>query len=269
MNIYDLIENAEYVKKCDSTDGNKYIMPLDKAGFWSVYKESELRDTFLIIDKKGDINFYIKLEDIRRIEYLLHSNNNKIYAEWNNDGPEIILSIDGFEKIPGFIMELNNNMDLFIIQRFLKNRSLFVQYIMEDDKGIIKLLTREMQLDKDFIERLKYYVELDYYQEYPRIEEEAAEHEKGHYIKIEGKEDKLQEVFDIVEEVEKELTKGSITLHVEAEDFIYFIFSGDIEHIKTIIDKIGCRINIIEEGMTQLKGKPFFKYNNGLLYFFK
>lgn len=268
MDIYDLISNAEHITKCKSTEENKYIMTLEKADFWDVYKESGIRDTFIIIDKKGEINFYIKLKQLDQLKDLLHSNNIFLDAEWNYNGPEIILNIDGLERIPGFIFEIQKNMDAFILKKFLKNQEIFVQYFTQDERGIIKLLTKKMQLHNNFIERLKYYIELDYYGVYPRIKDEKIESENGYYIRTDWKTSILQEVLDIAEKIEKKFTKGSITIHVEAKDFCSFIFSGDMQNIKLIIDKISKRVNIIEEGRIDVRGKPFLKYKSGLLYFY-
>ena len=269
MDIYNLIDNAAYIAKCNSTEENKYIMALDKIDFEDVYRELKYRDTFLIIDKKGDINFFIKLNDPTIIKYLLGSNKISIHAEWNYYGPEILLKIDVIERIPGFILELENNMDAFILQRLLKNSKAFIQYIIQDEKGIIKLLTEKIKMDRNFIERLKYYIELDYYEKYPRIIEEEIDGENGYFIKTQARIETLEEVLVVIEGLKIEGTNEQIIVYVEANDFYKVIFSGDIIIIKIIIDEISKSVNIIEEGRTEVSGKPFFKYCNGLLYFFE
>lgn len=269
MDIYNLINSAAYITTCNSTEENKYIMALDNTDFWNVYKELKCRDTFLIIDKKGNINFFIKLIDITIIKDLLRSNNIYIRVEWNNYGPEIIIERDGLQRIPGFILQLKNNMDDFILQRFLENNEVFIQYIIQDEKGIIKLLTEKKQMDKNFIERLKYYIELDFYSEYPRILEEERNEEYGYYIKTHEELKVLEEVLDIVSGIKHSNTNEQITVHVEVDGFYKIIFSGDILNIENLMDEICNKINVIEKGRTEVRGKPFLKYKNGLLYFFQ
>lgn len=269
MDIYNLIDNAAYIAKCNSTEENKYIMALDKINFWDVYRELKFRDTFLIIDKKGNINFFIKLNDPTIIKNLLDNNKTSIYAEWNYYGPEIFLKIDGIERIPGFILELENNMDASILQKLLKNSEAFIQYIVQDEKGIIKLLTEKIKMDRNFIERLKYYIELDYYEKYPRIIDEDIYEKNGYYIKVLGEIKVLEEIMNRVSRLAALYTNEIITVHIKANDFYKIIFSGDIIIIKKIINEISNNVNIIEEGITEVRGKPFFKYSNGLLYFFE
>lgn len=266
MNIYDKIKNAAYITKCNSTGWNKYIMELDKNDFWDVYREIKLRDTFLIIDKKGEINFYVKLKELDLLKHLSGSNNISINADWNYYGPEIILNIDGFNRIPGFILELEKKLDVFILQRFLNNHEVFVQYIMQDEKGIIKLFTEKIQMNNDFIEKLKYCIELDFYKMYPRIVEEKAGGEKGYYIKTNNDIKILEEIMEIVQESKVQMINVSTTVYAEDDEYYKIIFTGDI-HI--IFDRLLKKINIIEQGNTEVKGKPFFRYKNGLLYFFE
>lgn len=269
MNIYDIINNAAYITKCNSIEDNKYIVALDKIDFWDVYREIKLRDTFLIIDKRGNINFFIKLNDPFLIKDLLERNKISLYVEWNYYGPEIILDIEGLERIPGFILELNKDVDVFILQKFLKNREAFVQYIIQDEKGIIKLFTEKIQVNGNFIERLKYFIELDFYGVYPRIIEEEELYESGYYIKTNSDINVLEEVLNITDGLSCQITNEPIKVHVETNDFYKIIFSGDIQNIKIVLDEISKKINIIDEGRTEVMGKPFFKYKNGLLYFFK
>lgn len=266
MNIYDILKNAAYVTKCNSTCENKYIMELDKNDFWDVYREIKMRDTFLIIDKKGEINFYINLEGLDLLKHLSGSNNISINADWNYYGPEIILNIDGFGRIPGFILELEKKLDAFILQRFFKNHEVFVQYIIQDEKGIIKLFTEKIQMNNEFIERLKYYIELDFYKMYPRITEEKTGNEKGYYIKTNNDIKILEEILEIVQESKAQMINVSTTVYAEDDEFYKIIFFGDIQ---IILDRLLKKINIIEEGSTEVKGKPFFRYKNGLLYFFE
>jgi hypothetical protein len=243
-------------------------MTLDKIDFLDVYREIKYRDTFLIIDKKGDVNFFIKLNDPTIIKDLLGNNKTSIYVEWNYYGPEILLKIDGIERIPGFILELENNMDAFILQRLLKNSEAFIQYIVQDEKGIIKLLTEKIKMDRNFIERLKYYIELDYYEKYPRIIEEEIDEENGYFIKTRAEIEVLEEVLDVVEGLKIQGANEPIIVHVEANDYYKIIFSSDMINIKNILLELYKRINVMEEGRTVVKGKPFFKYSKGLLYFF-
>jgi hypothetical protein len=268
LDIYNRINNATYVTKCNSAYDKKYIMALDEVEFLDVYRELKHRDTFLILDKKENINFFIKLNELTIIKNLIGSNKISISAEWNYYGLEITLRIDGFGRIPGFIMEVENNMDAFIIQRFLKSREAFVHYIMQDEKGIIKLLTEKIKLDENFIESLRYYLELDFYGKYPRVIEDEMYDENGYYIKVHGELKILEEVLDIVRGLKTLNTDGLIAVHVEANDFYKIIFSGDMINIEIAIDEISNSIQIIETGRTRVKGKPFFKYIKGLLYFY-
>jgi hypothetical protein len=268
LDIYNIINNAAYITKCNSTDDKKYIMALDKMEFFDVYRELKYRDTFLIVDKKENINFFIKLNELTIIKNLLGSNKISISSKWNYYGLEITLRIDGFGRIPGFIMEVENNMDAFIIQRFLKSREVFVHYIIQDEKGIIKLLTKKIKLDENFIESLRYYIELDFYGKYPRIVEEEMYDENGYYIKVHRELEILEEVLEIVRGLETLNIDGLIAVHVEVNDFYKIIFSGDMISIKIAIDEISNSIQIIETGRTRVKGKPFFKYIRGLLYFY-
>lgn len=268
MNIYDKIKNAAYITKCNSTGENKYIMPLYKEDFEDVYREIRLRDTFIIIDKNGDVNFYIKLKKLSFLGYLHENNNLSIRAAWNYYGPEIILNIDGLEEISGFILQLENERDIFILQSFLRKHEAYIQYIIQDEKGIIKVLTKKIQISRDFTERLKYYIELDFNRSYPRIVEEKIDNEKGYYIKTCSEIKVLEEILDTVQESKTEISNGSIKVHVEAGDFYKIIFTGDIQNIKIIFDKLLKKVNILEEGSVEVRGKPFFMYKNGLLYFF-
>lgn len=268
MDTFDLIENAEYISNCKSTKENKYIMPLDKIDFWDVYRESTIRDTFLLIDISDNINFYIKLKDLTKLSILLGNNNISICVQWNYYGPEIILNIDGLAKIPGFVFEINKNFDLFILQKFLKQQYIFIQYIIQDEKGIIKLLTKKVLLDSSFIEKLKYFIELDFYNAYPRIDEEDIVNKNGYYITTNSDITILEDVLDMAENLKKQFTKGTLTIHVEAREEYTFILSGKAENVKIMLDGLLMSINIREEGRTYVRGIPFFKYENELLYFF-
>ena len=243
-------------------------MALDKMEFLDVYRELKYRDTFLIVDKKENINFFIELNELTIIKNLLGSNKISISSEWNYYGVEITLRIDGFRRIPGFIMQVQNNMDAFIIQRFLISREVFVHYIIQDEKGIIKLLTEKIKLNENFIESLRYYLELDFYGKYPRIVEAEMYEENGYYIKVHKELEILEEVLEIVRGLKTLKTDGLIAVHVEANDFYKIIFSGDMINIKIAIDEISNNLQIIETGRTRVKGKPFFKYIRGLLYFY-
>jgi hypothetical protein len=269
LDIFNVINNAAYMEKCNSTEDSKYIMALDKIGFWDVYKEIKYRDTFLIIDKKGNINFFIKLNDLTNVKDLLGNNKISIYTNWNCHGPEIVLDINGLERVPGFIFELENNTDAFILKRFLENSEAYVQYIIQDEEGIIKLLTEKVQIDSNFTNRLKYYIELDFHDEYPRIKDKEIYEELGYYIKTYGDTKVLEEVLNVAVSLKTQSCDELITVHVEADDFYKIIFSGDILNIKTLIDEIAGKVNIIEEGRTEVGGKPFFQCNRGLLYFLK
>lgn len=269
MDIYDRINNAEYISKCNSTEENRYIMALNEIDFWDVYRESKYSDTFLIIDKNGNINFFIKLITPQLIGELLENNKISLQAEWNYYGPEVILSIGKLGNIPGFILEINKNMDNFIIQRFFKSGRVFVQYIIEDEKGIIKLFTEEIQVKREFIERLKYFVELDFYKKYPRIKREETSNEKGYYIKTSADINILEEILDAADGLSHKIRNKQITVYVEANDFYKVIFRGDMQSIGILLDEVCKRIIIFEEGMTEIPGVPFFKYRNGLLYFFE
>lgn len=269
MDIYDIINNAAYITKCNSTEENKYIKILDKNDFLDVYEEIKLRNTFLIIDKKGNINFYIKLKAPYLIKDLAEGNKISLFTDWSYYGPEIILNIKGMERIPGFILELDKNLDVFTLQKFLKNKEAFIQYVIQDEAGIIKLLTEKIIIDEGFVERLKYFIELDFYEAYPIITESEKLDEEGYYIKTNSDINVLEEVLNITGGLSWQITDEPITVHVEADDFYTVIFSGDMTNIGAILDEISKKINIIEEGRTKVTGKSFFQYKNGLLYFFK
>lgn len=269
MDIYDIINNAAFTPRCNSTKENKYIMVLDRMEFWDVYRGVEGRNTFLVIDKEGDINFYIKLNDLLIIKELHENSRISLDVEWNKYGPEIVLAIEGIERIQGFILELGNDADVFILQRFIKNQKIYVQYIVQDEAGIIKLLTQKVQIEDSFVERLKYYVEMDFYSQYPRIDEEETCEEKGFYIKTEMRAEVLEEVLNTAEEFRIPYKNKSITVYITADDFYRVIFSGDMQYVKNIMIEMSKRINVMEEGSTIVRGKPFFRYCNGLLYFFK
>lgn len=267
MDIYDIINNAAYIAKCNSTEENKYIRILDKNEFLDVYEEIKLRNTFLIIDKKGNINFFIKLKDPFLIKDLTENNKIYLFADWSCYGPEIILDIKGMERIPGFILELDKNLDVFILQKFLKNKEAFIQFIVQDEQGIIKLLTEKTIIDEGFVERLKYFIELDFYGAYPIITESEELDEEGYYIKTNSDINVLEEILNITGGLSRQIANESVVVHVKADDFYTIIFLGDTTNIGAIFDEVSKKINIVEEGRAMVTGKPFFQYKNGLLYF--
>jgi hypothetical protein len=268
LELYELIDNAEYDTACGELNYTMHIIIMDKKDYGDVYREIEDKSTFLLVDKKGTLNFFIKLEKGFSLERVIES-QPQIFTDRNIWGPEVVVNFGMDNEFTAFTLEFDNKYDLYLMKKLLESGELFFQYIVQDEHGLIKLMSKEIKTGEEFVERLKYMLEFSFHGMYPRIDRVAEGKKETCFITCNRNINDLEAIVDAIDDFSTMGYNDEFNVYVDADDCYKIIFSGNIPNIEKLKREILRKINIYDEGTTALSGKPLLKYKRGLVYFFR
>jgi hypothetical protein len=268
LNLYEIINDAEYAVKCGDLNCTNHIVILDKKEYGDVYREIENKTTFLLVDKKNNINFFVKLEEGFFIEHIINC-EPQIFINRDICGPEVVVNFGLDNEFTAFTLELDKKYDLFVIKKLLESTAVHYQYVIQDESGIIKLFSKKIEIGEGFIEKLKYMLEFSYYCRYPRIDMVQDDNREAFFMEVKGELSNLEMLMDIMDDLGKMSYNDDFNVYIDGYENYKIFFSGYVPNIDIIKNKILMKTGILEEGISHISGKAFFRYNKGLIYFSK
>ena len=264
------------VEKEDGTKDNAYksinftrhMLPLSRIDYDYVYRKLKYKDTYHFVDEGGTVNFLIKIISGKQIESVMKGAKS-IYVFRDMNGPGIELSVGGLDKSYVFLFDLSDNRHRDNLKKLMSRREVFMHFIIYDEKQCIKCFSALLNIDSRIFERLNYMISLTTEGCYPRLELNEHEKEDANFIVVKSNTAVLEELLNIVDSLQKWGSKDCFTVYVSEQSGYKIFFAGQAINLNYIKNEILKKFQIFGEGIEPPSGKPFFKYDRGMLYFYK
>lgn len=267
MEIFEIVEKTKNNSTYKPLSSNGYMVPLNSREYDYVYRELRYKNAFHFTDINGDLNFLIKINMGKDIERVV-KNRKILDVIGKKEGPCIELNIEDMDQKYLFVFNLKNEVSMLNIKSLLNKQKIYLHFIICDEKSCIKNFTALFELNEIIVEKFRYFTELCYYQSYPRIDFTGDSNKKAWVVIFDESFEILDEILEITDKLKNWGSMDKFNVYIEYKDGLALIISGECNNINYIKKEIGKRYKIIKEYEDTPKGKPFFRYDRGMMYFF-
>jgi hypothetical protein len=269
LDIFNIIDSAKNKTSYAKMDSSKHMITLKTMDFGFVYRELKFKSTFHYIDSSDHVSFLIKITSAKDIEVIMKSRKT-VSVIREIDGPGVELIIEGVEKRFIFPFELDNPNHLYELKKLIESREIYLYFILYSQEQCVQCFSALLGVDDRILERLIYMIKLTSLGEYPRVEFESIRDELTEFIKLKGDSKVLEDVLDITEMLQKWGSKDRFIVYIDYDGDYKVFINGNIQNMKYIKKELLRKYELIEEGIVDVPtGKAFFKYDKGMIYYFK
>lgn len=268
MEIFNRIDSAVRDEVYRGLDSDKHMVSLKPSEYGFVHRELKYKNTFHYIDLNDNAVFLIRITSARGIETVMKGKKVVSVARGLR-GPSIELNVDGFGERYRFDFDLDNHINLYELKRILASREVFMHFILLGEEQYLHCFSAMLSIDNRIMERLVYMLELTSQGEYPRIDFKGFSDKECSYIKFNGDLKLLEDMLEALDKLQKWGSKEEFNVYVDYDQGFMFFFEGDTKNKEYIKKVLIQKYELQEEGMGKARGKPFFKYEKGMIYFYK
>lgn len=256
------LENFNY----EEIGNDKNLIQLNSIKYKFLYKGLVNNNAYFYLDRNKGINFCIKIKSLGELKNYV--SKDKSFSIGNGEkGPEIVISFIGTDNVYVFGFNIESRIDKEALDVIVKNKKINIHYFV-NDSGLIKLYSETYPLFDEIIESIAYMMEFSENARYPRIKYDK-ELGQGYYLKLQTGLEGIEEVLKVIELLQKWSSLDEFDVFLDYKENLYVFFSEGIKNIEFIKKELEKKLPIIEEGRGPIKGKPFVKYKNSLIYFYE
>lgn len=268
MEIFKRIDSAVRDGVRRGFDSDKHMVSLKPGEYGFVYREMKYRNTLHYIDTFDDAAFLIRITSAREIERVM--NSKKVVSVIRGlKGPTIELTVDDSGQKYLFEFDLESSIHLYELKRILAVREVYMHFILWDEEKCLHCFSATLSIDNRIFERLIYMLELTSFGEYPRIDFKGFREEDCSYIKFNGDIRLLEDMLETLDKLQKWGSKEEFSVYVDYDQGFKFFFDGNTKNKEYIKKELAPKYELKEEGTGKPHGKPFFRYEKGMIYFYR
>lgn len=267
MDIFEKINAASNSSRYKILDSNKHMITLSSGEYDFIYRELKHKNNFQYTDLEGRVNFLIRISTIKDVETVV-KNRKTVSVLRELEGPGIELGIEGLANRFIFTFDLNNQVHLYNLKKLLKNREAYMHFLLWNENNLINCFTALLEIDQRILERLIHMLQLTNSGEYPRINFQGYNALNCVYFVFDYAEGLLEELLDTVDILQKWGSKDIFSVYIDFEQGYKVIIDGNAQNKDYLKKELTKKYTLIEEGNCKPSGKPFFKYDKGMLYYY-
>lgn len=268
FDIKDILQEAHNNRKYKNIDTEKSLVVLDRLQYGVVYSELMYKNTMSFIDDNDNLNLIIKFGNMLDIERIVKGKTD-VQVERLDNKIVVDIQIGGTNIGGNFIYDLSNSQHLYFIKRLIESGDIILHFVAMNVGEYIKCISILLRIEKKIMERIIYIVQLAANTVYPEIEYKSTAKTKSFYLEVPEIYTGLESVIMCTDALEKWGSRDAFNVYVLYDESLKIYFSGDISNTSYIKQEIGKKCTIMSEGFEDYSGKPFLKYDNGMIFFYK
>jgi hypothetical protein len=270
MDIFKILENLQSNQVYREINSTHHILPLSYKEHTHIYSELKFNDTYHFIDNNEDLNFIAKLNPQDNINRIINS-RSALYVSRNLDIPVIEFIFENEQSSLSYKFKFNlfDNKHLNNIKHLLRSKKVYLYFLTNNNNLLYKNYSNLVVFDEFTLNKFTYFLEFCYNGYCPRIEFEGFSNQNAYFFIFDCDATVLEDILDITEKLQKWGSRDTFTVSVERNNNYKLYFSGNISNLDYFKKELTKKYRLIDEGTIQASGKPFFRYSQGSLYFFK
>jgi hypothetical protein len=268
LDISEILNAAECTAKYKAIDAEKPILILNRREYGPLYARLEYMDTAHYIDDNDEENFLIKFDYFGDIENIIrYKVDMNLY--WRYREVILKLNVENTNISGEFVFDLDDAGHLYEIKKIIENNKIYLHFVHGSRKEIIKSISILMNIDGLIMEKFIYTVSLAYSGSYPVIQPEENNEDKGCFIDVENREGVLEDLIDIADELGKWSSSDDFKIYLDNSRGLRVVFTGSCSNLNYIKSELVKKHAFTGEGEGAPLGRPFLKYDRGMLYFYE
>lgn len=248
----------------------KQVLPLKFNDYANLYNALKFNETYHYVDIEDKLNFIVRFDSRSNINDIINSKTS-LYVSREYDTPviEFIFETGNNSLNYKYKFDLLDKRTLLSVKHIIENKKVYMHFLTLNNNLLYKSYSCSIDLDEYTINKFRYFTEYCYNGHCPRIPFEGFTSQSVYCLSLICDESVLEELLDITEKLQKWGSRDAFIVSVGMSNNFNVFFHGTFSNLDYYKKELSKKYELIGEGDDQAPEKPFFKYDQGLLYFFK